>query len=99
MGADGLQVSTDQLGVTTAGWQGLSAQLTAAAAPPAPGPPFQPTTAAVNAVNGAVGAATAAFAARAETTAAGVTTAAGDYTSREATSAGEMAAVTGVTVV
>lgn len=86
--------------MTRAGqWQGLGAQLTGTAAPPSPGPPFQPTTAAVNAVNAAIGAAAAAFGARTQSTAAGVTRAAAGYTSQEATSAGEMGAVTGVTVV
>lgn len=99
MGSDGLQVVPAELVATAGQWQGHGAQLAATVAPPSAGPPFQPTTAAVNGVNAGIGAAATAFGARTQSTAAGVTRAAAGYTSQEATSAGEMGAVTGVTVV
>jgi len=97
MGPGELQVCPEELGATASQWQALGSRLTGA--PPSPGPPFQPTTAAVNRVNAAIGVAAAAFTARAQATVGGVTTAAGGYTSQEATAAGEMAAVTQVAVV
>ena len=97
MGPGTLQVATDQLGATTSQWEALSSQLVGA--PPTPGQPFQATTAAVNAINAAIGVAAAELTTRTQSTAAGVTTAAGDYTTQEATAAGQMSNITGVTVV
>jgi hypothetical protein len=97
VGSDGLQVVPGELGATAGQWQALSSQLVGA--PPSSGPPFQPTTAAVNAVNAAIGVAAAAFEARTQETVAGVTTAAGGYTSQEATSAAAMSDVLKVRVV
>lgn len=94
-----MQVVPAELVAAAGQWQGLGAQLAATVAPPSPGPPFQPTTAAVNSVNAGIGAAAAALGARTQATAGGVTRAAAGYTSQEATSAAEMGAVTGVTVV
>lgn len=98
MGSDGLQVALDELGATATQWQTLSAQLTGLV-PPSPGQPFQPTTAALNSVNAAIGTAAASLVARTQATAGGVVDAAGGYSSQEATSAGDMTAVTAVTVV
>ncbi|ETZ31165.1 hypothetical protein L842_2226 [Mycobacterium intracellulare MIN_052511_1280] len=53
----------------------------------------------MNAVNGAIGVTAASFAARTQETVGGVTTAAGGYTAQEATAAGQMSNITGVTVV
>ncbi len=97
MGQDALQVVPGELEGTAGQWEALSAQLVGA--PPSAGPPFQPTTAAVNAVNAGIGVAAAAFAARTQDTVGSVTTAAGGYTTQEATSAAEMNGVTQVTVV
>ncbi|WP_406816740.1 hypothetical protein [Mycobacterium sp. M23085] len=97
MAQDTLQVVPAELEATAGQWEALSSQL--AGAPPSPGQPFQATTAAVNAVNAAIGVTAASFTARTQETVAGVTTAAGNYTSQEATSASEIGAITGVTVV
>ncbi|MCA2320692.1 hypothetical protein JF732_18905 [Mycobacterium intracellulare] len=97
MGQDALQVIPAELAATAGQWQALSSQLVGA--PPSPGQPFQATTAAVNAVNGAIGVTAASFAARTQETVGGVTTAAGGYTAQEATAAGQMSNITGVTVV
>lgn len=97
MGQDALQVVPAELEATAGQWGALTSQL--AGAPPLPGQPFQATTAAVNAVNAAIGVAAASFAARTQETVGGVTTAAGRYTAQEATSAADIAAITGVTVV
>jgi hypothetical protein len=98
VGSDELQVVLDQLKATAVHWQGLSAQLTGAA-PPSSGQLFQATTAAVSGVNATIGVAAAAFASRIQATAAGMTSAVAGYAKQEATGAGEMAAVTQVTVV
>lgn len=97
MGQDALQVLPPELVATAGQWEALTSQLVGA--PPAPGQPFQATTAAVNAVNAAIGVTAASFAARTQETVGGVTTAVGGYTAQEATSAADIAAITGVTVV
>lgn len=53
----------------------------------------------MNSLNAAIGVAAAAFSGRTQATVGGMTTAAGKYISQEATSAGDMDAITGVTVV
>ncbi|ETW21549.1 hypothetical protein MGAST_25255, partial [Mycobacterium gastri 'Wayne'] len=68
-------------------------------APSSPGQPFQTTTVAVNGINAAIGAAAAAFVIRTQAAAASVAAASTGYGNQEATAAGEMAAVTHVTVV
>lgn len=97
MGHGALQVLPAELAATASQWEVLASQLVGA--PPTPGQPFQATTAAVNNVNAAIGVTAASFAARTQKTVGGVTTAAGGYTAQEATSAADIAAVTGVTVV
>lgn len=92
-----MQVATDQLGGIASQWEALGRQLVGA--PPAPGQPFQATTAAVNSVNAAIGVAAAELTTRTQATAAAVMTASGGYTAQEATAAGQMFNVTGVTVV
>lgn len=92
-----MQVATDQLAAIASQWEALGGQL--AGAPPAPGRPFQATTAAINGVNAAIDVAAAELATRTQTTVAGVSAANGDYTTQEATAAGQMFNVTGVTVV
>lgn len=97
MGQDALQVLPPELVATAGQWEGLTSQLVGA--PPAPGQSFQATTAVVNAVNAAIGVAAASFTARTQATVGGVTQAAGGYTAQEATAAGQMSNITGVTVV
>lgn len=97
MGQDVLQVVPAELVATAGQWEALTSQLVGA--PPSPGQPFQATTAAVNAVNAAIGVTAAGFTARTQETVGGVTTAAGGYTAQEATSAADIAAIAGVTVV
>jgi hypothetical protein len=98
MGQDALQVVPAELQATAGQWEALTSQL--AGAPPAPGQPFQATTAAVDGINAAIGVAAAAFTARTQATVGGVTTAAGGYTSQEATSADMMSdVIQGLTVV
>lgn len=97
MGQDALQVVPAELAATADQWEVLTSQLVGA--PPSPGQPFQATTAAVNTVNAAISVAAAAFTARTQETVGGVTTAAGGYTAQEATAAGQMSNITGVTVV
>lgn len=53
----------------------------------------------MNSLNAAIGVAAAAFSVRTQATVGGMTTATGKYISQEATSAGDMDAITGVTVV
>lgn len=97
MGQEALQVLPPELAATAGQWEALTSQLVGAL--PSPGQPFQATTAAVNAINAAIGVTAASFTARTQETVGGVTTAAGGYTAQEATSAADIAAITGVTVV
>lgn len=97
MGQDALQVVPAELEATAGKWEAVSSQLVGA--PPAPGQPFQATTAAVNSLTAAIGVAAAAFSGRTQATVGGMITAAGKYISQEATSAGNMDAITGVTVI
>lgn len=97
MGQDALQVVPAELEAAAGKWEAVSPQLVGA--PPSPGQPFQATTAAVNGLNAAIGVAAAAFSGRTQATVGGMTTSASKYISQEATSAGDMHAITGVTVV
>jgi hypothetical protein len=91
MAPNEIKVPSVQLRQAAVQWQGLSSGLTSAA--PSPGRPYQPTTAAIGAIDAAIGVGAAAAVARLQNTAAGVVSAATDYTSQDITGHGQLAAV------